>query len=119
MTFSKHYRRFRRANNRFIRVMPWLWLVGCVGCVVVGVMGWGERWLMSVCLATIYPVLIGWLGFGSLLIMVRAFSRLSQMRYQRSAGAWLFFVWIFTIGLGSFACAVDLFVSAALWLVGH
>lgn len=60
----RHYRVFVRWSDRFIRVVPWLFLSGVGACVAVPAFQLEAKWGVSlglVCAITAWPAVIGWI----------------------------------------------------------
>ncbi|WP_165228318.1 hypothetical protein [Aquisphaera insulae] len=67
----RQYRRFVRLSDRFFRLVPWLWGIGCVGCLLASLLRLGDRGMAIVCVLTIYPALVGYFGLNGLIILWR------------------------------------------------
>lgn len=57
------YKKYLKFVDRFLNVMPVLFLSGLALCVVSHLLGFGARGLGIVCLLTVYPAIGGWCAF--------------------------------------------------------
>jgi hypothetical protein len=107
------YRKFVRIADRFFRLLPWLWFGGIGGCLLVSVLGLGQRAVILVCCASIYPALFGWLGFNGVGIL---WTWLLAVRPARMCWwAWAFFVVWLAIGVVFTGGAVGVLVAVLKW----
>ena len=62
--------RFWTAYRTFLRIFLWLWFGGIALTLAAAAMGVGKLWITTILLLTIYPSLIGWLGFNGIGILL-------------------------------------------------
>ena len=107
------YRKFARLADGFFRLLPWLWFGGIAGCLVVALLGLGQRAIVLVCCVSIYPAMFGWLGFNGVGILWKC---LLGIRPPRMRGwVWsLFAIWL-VIGLVFTAGAIGVLVAVLKW----
>ena len=111
-----HYRIFTRWCDRFIRVMPWLFLSGVGLCVIVSALRLNTEWGLSlgvVCAFTVWPAVIGWFVVSGFSIIWRTMMGLSRSKAEEQEGSNLRFGFLLMVGLAFLVCAAVL-LSALL-----
>jgi hypothetical protein len=112
MTGMNLYRRLDRASRSFDRYLPWMWFSGLLALLVVSLLGLGDRWLFAVCLVTIYPAMVGWLGFNGALMLIKMTRKQSQLTESCGALAWS--IWVAFLILGATFVAVAIRLTIAI-----
>jgi hypothetical protein len=109
------YRKFGRAADRFLRLLPWLWFGGIAGCLLVSVLGLGQRAVVLVCCLSIYPAMFGWLGFNGVGILWKWLLavRPARMRWW----VWAYFVIWLAVAVVFLGGAVGVLVAVVKWAV--
>ncbi|HEX3358515.1 MAG TPA: hypothetical protein VHS31_16190 [Tepidisphaeraceae bacterium] len=106
--------RFWSAYRGFQRIFLWMWFVGVALCLAVAALRLGRFWLWIVFLVTIYPAIIGWLGFNGIGILLK--TRPPVQSGEREPINWLLWsVWLL-LGMIFVAGAVGLLV-AVVWRI--
>jgi hypothetical protein len=93
------YRRLLRRAERFFRLMPWLWALGIIGCLLVSLLRLDDRALALVCALTIYPALVGWLGLTGIgILWTSLLTRSRRGRGKSFTAIWLAVAVVFLVG---------------------
>ena len=112
----RHYRVFTRWCDRFIRVMPWLFLSGIGLCVIVSALRLDTRWGLSlgvVCAFTVWPAVIGWFVVSGFSIIWRTMMGLCRSKAGEREGWNLRFGFFLMFGL-AFLVGATILPSALL-----
>ncbi len=107
-------RRFWNAYRGFHRVMLWLWFTGIALCLLIAGLRLGKFWLGIVFLFTIYPAIIGWLGFNGVGILLTTVPQLRQRQAEREPLEWWLIASLVLLGMTFTAGAVGLLL-ALMW----
>jgi hypothetical protein len=106
------YRKYWNAYRAFHRLFPWLWFAGMGLCLLVAVLGLGPQWLAIVCAVTVYPAIIGWLGFNGTRVFVSLLPRVRRRRLVGRAVPSLLLLMFLVLGAVFTARAIGL-----LWAI--
>jgi amino acid transporter len=91
--------RFWNAYRIFHRAFPWIWIAGCVLCVIVSAMRLGHNWLTAVVLLTIYPAIIGWLAFNGIGLLLNLLPQLHDPSKKRPPLVWALIIAFLLVGV--------------------
>jgi hypothetical protein len=73
-------RPFWKAYRFFTHAMLWWWFGGIGVCLLMAALHASHAWVTAVGLLTIFPVLIGWLGFNGVGILLTTMPQLHPRR---------------------------------------
>ena len=108
-------RKFHRLSNKLSRAAPWLWYGGLVGVVLTTFLFRGDsRWVLLVCVVTIYPALFLWAGLGGVEGLWKIMLRAPWTRGPSTVRAWTAFMLVAGIAMVFLGLGV-LPLVAAIW----